>query len=558
MRSRNLFNPWLVFLAGYCILSVVLIVRHCYPDQLTIRQSQDQYWRRVNIRSSRGIIRDRKGNVLVLSDELPSFAIDPSIMKEDEAALLSTVFSADVIAKLASSESRFAYLARKVSKEEGERIRSVPGLKSIKAFQDLREPDRYYPNGEMMAHVLGFCDIDNRGQSGIEQRWESVLYTPRGYRVTVRRPGAQQNINQGGTPKSNVPPVITLTIDSGLQYIVEKHLFKAASENRAKWASAVCIDPWSGAVLAMASWPTFNPGDRRTLSSASLFNSAISRAYEPGSTFKPIVMGIALDRGWVRTNEIFHCPAKLKVADGFITEAYPQAMGDIDTAQLLIKSSNVGMAQIGIRRGTDKSVMYESLCSFGFGREADVELPGVARGIVPPAEQWRGVGPANIAIGQGLAVTPLQLVCAMAPIVNGGKLFSPYIVQEARDSFGEVIYRGGTEAIREVMTAETAAWIRGVMRRTVTEGTGRRANTKVSELAGKTGTAQVPEGGKYSRDRYVASFIGFWPYSAPRYLMLVVIGEPSSGKYYGGELAAPPFKDIVEEMSEVEFYTPAE
>ena len=190
----------------------------------------------------------------------------------------------------------------------------------------------------------------------------------------------------------------------------------------------------------------------------------------------------------------------------------------------------------------------------GFGRESDIELPGVARGILPYPENWRGITPANIAIGQGLAVTPLQLITAMGAIVNGGKLMSPYIVKEAINSQGEVVYKGTPKVMREVYTPETAAWIREAMRRVVLEGTGKRAATEVTELAGKTGTAQVPEGGKYSRNRYVASFIGFWPYDAPKYLMLVVIGEPSSGRIYGGELAAPTFKAIVEEMAELEYY----
>ena len=181
---------------------------------------------------------------------------------------------------------------------------------------------------------------------------------------------------------------------------------------------------------------------------------------------------------------------------------------------------------------------------------------GVANGILPFPEQWRGVVPANIAIGQGLAITPLQLINAMAAVVNGGKLMSPYIVKEAVNSSGEVVYRGEPRVMREVLTPETAQWLRKTMRSAVLEGTGKGANTAITELAGKTGTAQVAESGKYSKNRYVASFIGFWPYEKPRYLMLLSIGEPTSGRYYGGELAAPSFRAIVEEMAEVEYYAP--
>jgi cell division protein FtsI (penicillin-binding protein 3)/stage V sporulation protein D (sporulation-specific penicillin-binding protein) len=259
-------------------------------------------------------------------------------------------------------------------------------------------------------------------------------------------------------------------------------------------------------------------------------------------------MGIALENGLVRTNEVFNCPARIKIADGFISEAYPKAMGKISTSDVLVKSSNVGMAQIGIRA---KPVdMYRALLNWGFGKTSDIELGGAEKGILASPGQWRGVVPANISIGQGLAVTPLQLITATAAIVNGGELLSPYIVQEAVNSAGEVVYKGRKTVVREVLTPEICSWLRGAMRETVLSGTGRQAGTDVAQAAAKTGTAQVAEKGKYIKGRYVSSFVGFWPYEAPRYLMLIVIGEPSSGKYYGGELAAPMFKNIVESMAE--------
>ena len=503
---------------------------------------------------NRGVIQDTRGNALVLSEPLASVAVDPSLLTQQDALELRALLSADVFARVMSAKdsgSRFMWLRRKVSREEASPLLDT----GIQALRRIDEQSRHYLNQGLMAHVLGFCNIDNRGLAGIEQSWDTMLFDPPGFRTVVRRPGTQPVALMERLPDRNrITPVVTLTIDSRIQYVVEKHLFKAAKSNGAKWAAAVCMEPRTGAILSLASWPSYSPENRSTITPDSLPNSAVSRGYEPGSTFKPIYLAIALDRGWARTNEWFNCPAKYKVADGFITEAYPVAMGNISTAQLLIKSSNVGMAQVGIR--TERAKMYDALHSWGFGQEPDVELPGVARGILPYPEQWRGVVPANIAIGQGLAVTPLQLTTAMAAIVNGGKLLSPYIVKEATNSAGEVIYRGTPRVMREVLTPETAEWIRQAMRRVVLEGTGKRAATNVTKLAGKTGTAQVPEKGKYSQHRYVASFIGFWPYDDPRYLMLIVIGEPTSGRYYGGELAAPPFKSIVEEMAELEYYAP--
>ena len=536
----------------FVLFARTLVERHCYPDPRVLQQSQQQYWRRVPVKANRGIIQDSKGNALVIPEMVSSFAVDPKLLDSADLPALRRVFSEDVVEKLQpNGEGRFVWLKRKVSGEEAQKILAL----NIRAVRDIGEQERRYPNGSLLAHVLGFCDIDNRGQAGIEQSWNSVLYDPPGYRIIIRRPGAH-SIGLGGDEpeRSHVMPVVTLTVDSRMQYVVEKHLDKIASGNGAKWAAAICMDPWTGAILSMASWPPFDPRVREGFRKEALSNNAVSRNYEPGSTFKPIYMGIALEQGWVRTNETFHCPARLKVADGYVAEAYPRAMGNISTAQLIIKSSNVGMAQIGVR--SEKVKMYETLWSWGFGSASDVELPGVANGILPFPEQWRGVVPANIAIGQGLAITPLQLINAMAAVVNGGKLMSPYIVKEAVNSSGEVVYRGEPRVMREVLTPETAQWLRKTMRSAVLEGTGKGANTAITELAGKTGTAQVAESGKYSKNRYVASFIGFWPYEKPRYLMLLSIGEPTSGRYYGGELAAPSFRAIVEEMAEVEYYAP--
>lgn len=554
-RLNRAGNPWILFVLFFTVIAVTLVARHCYPEDRIVQQSQHQYWRRVPLRSTRGIIQDVKGNALVISETMPAFAIDPSMLSADDLPKLSHVLSDDMIEKIRSvmgTRSRFLWLKHKVPEDEAARFKSL--MREIRAIREIDEPYRKYTNQKLMSHVLGFCNVDNRGLAGIEQEWDTTLYNPPGQKIVVRRPGSQPaSLFEQDPERRTVTPVVTLTLDSRIQYVVEKHLFQAAREDGAKWAAAVCMNPNTGEILAMASWPTYDPENRKTLTLDALSNGVVSRGYEPGSTFKPIYLGIALERGWVRTDEIFFCPARLKVADGYITEASPVAMGSIDTAHLLIKSSNVGMAQIGIR--AEKTKMYESLHALGFGQESDIELPGVAKGILPYPENWRGVTPANIAIGQGLAVTPLQLINAMAPIVNGGKLMSPYIVKEAVNSLGELVYKGEPKVMREVLTPETAAWIRRAMRRVVLEGTGKRAATTITELAGKTGTAQVPEGGKYSRNRYVASFIGFWPYDDPKYLMLVVIGEPTSGRYYGGELAAPPFKAIVEEMAELEYYS---
>ena len=548
-------NPWILFVFFFSVISITLVARHCYPNPRILEQSQKQYWRKIPLKSARGIIQDTKGNALVISEAMPAFAIDPSRVVSTDYEELAQILSQDTIEKVnakVGTKSQFMWLKHRVADDEAAKYKAV--MRKVKALREIDEPYRKYTNNKLMSHVLGFCDNDNKGQAGIEQTWDNTLYSPPGQKIVVRRPGTQaSSMIEQDNDKHSVTPTITLTLDSRIQYVVEKHLFKTAQEEAAKWAVCICMNPNNGEILAMASYPTYDPTNRKSLTMEALSNSAVSRGYEPGSTFKPIYLGVALERGWVRKDEMFFCPAKLKVADGFIRESDARiALGNVDTAQLLIKSSNVGMAQIGIR--AEKTKMYESLQALGFGQETDIELPGVARGILPYPENWRGITPANIAIGQGLAVTPLQLINAMAAIVNGGKLMSPYIVKEAINSAGEVVYKGEPKVMREIFTSETTSWIKKTMRRVVLEGTGKRAATPITNVAGKTGTAQVPEKGVYAKGKYVASFIGFWPYEDPKYLMLILFGEPSKGRYYGGDLAAPVFKSIVEEMAELDYY----
>ena len=555
-KQERAGNPWILFVLFFAVIGCTLIVRHCYPDSRIVQQSQHQYWRRVPVRSTRGIIQDTKGNALVISETLPSFAVDPSMIKSQDLEELAQVVSPDLMIRITGAmgtKSRFMWMNHKVPEDEARKFKELMG--KVRAVREIDEPYRKYTNQNLMSHVLGFCNTENKGQAGIEQQWDNTLYNPPGQKIVVRRQNSQAaTIMENEPERRAVTPVVTLTLDSRIQYVVEKHLFRTAENEKAKWAVALCMNPNTGEILAMASYPTYDPSNRKSLTIESLSNAAISRAYEPGSTFKPIYMAIALERDWVKKDEMFFCPARLKVADGFIRESDARvALGNVDTAQLLVKSSNVGMAQIGIR--SDRLKTYESLQTMGFGQETDIELPGVAKGILPYPENWRGITPANIAIGQGLAVTPLQLVTAMAAVVNGGRLMSPYIVKEAVNSLGERVYKGSPKVMREVMTPETAEWIREAMRRVITEGTGRRAATTVTNVAGKTGTAQVAGKGGYAPGKYVASFIGFWPYEDPKYLMLIAIGEPSNGRYYGGDLAAPVFKSILEEMSELEYFS---
>jgi cell division protein FtsI (penicillin-binding protein 3)/stage V sporulation protein D (sporulation-specific penicillin-binding protein) len=551
MKRRYFFSPWLFFIILFCFVIWKLVQYHCSPDSRIQTQAQQQYWSRVPVKTSRGYVQDLRGNILALSRPVSSFFIDPEFWSPSDAPALKGLVPDSVYEKISGPlTGRFVWLLRRADAHTTQKIQAL----DLKGVYEIPEKKREYPNGSLLSHVLGFCDIDEKGQAGLELAWDSTLSNSPGYTILVRRSGGQAIEVGGARPayagEAGVPG-ITLTVDSRVQYVVEKHLDEAAREQGAKWGAVICMNPNTGAIISMASWPVFNPNKREELSNGKqIINNAVARAYEPGSTFKPVFMGIALEQGLVRTNEVFNCPVRLKVADGFISEAYAKAMGQISTAELLIKSSNVGMAQIGIRsRPLD---MYRTLLDWGFGKVSDVELKGTEKGLLASPGQWSGVVPANIAIGQGLAVTPLQLITAMAAVVNGGRLMSPWLIQEVVDPTGTTAYRGSPRVIREVLTPETSRWLRRVMRDTVLQGTARPANSPVVAIAAKTGTAQVAEKGKYVKGRYVSSFIGFWPAEDPQYLMLIVIGEPSRGKYYGGEIGGPVFRKIVEEMVDLD------
>jgi len=484
-----------------------------------------------------------------LAHSIPSFSffIDPKFWDPTNANKLDPFVPAHIVKRLSGHlPGRFFPVLRKTNIDKAERIKSLqlPGLYSIS------EKQRLYPNKALLAHTIGFCDTDDHGQAGLELTWDSVLYSPPETKILVRDSSGQKvdlagiAVNSGEGRESD----ITLTINDTLQYIVEAHLREGAVLNGAEWAAAICMNPSDGAVLAMASWPSFDPNDRTSFKDARhLLNNAVGRVYEPGSTMKPIIMGLSLEKDLVNKGEHFKCTKHIKIADTVVSD--PIAYGKLPLAGLIVKSSNVGMSQIGLRFNAFDT--YNSLKTWGFGVKSGIELPGVEKGLLPPPDQWWGVVPANIAIGQGIGVTPLQLLTAISAIANGGHLLRPYLVDNVTDYSGALLYKGSRKEVATVLSMQTSDWLRQVMREVVVRGTGTAVNTPLAKVAGKTGTAQVAKKGIYEKGKYVSSFTGFWPFNNPRFSMLIVIGEPSKGKYYGAQVAAPVFRAIVEDICKI-------
>jgi len=549
---KNRDIPWRArFAWGLIYLGIGILALHTAflqlsPDPRVVRQASRQYWARVPVSTSRGDVRDRNGIPLAISVPARSFFLDPLEWNPGSADLLSPLGREAVRRGRARLPGRFQWLDRKVLGTSADLLArmEIPGL------YVLKENKRVYPHKRLAAHVIGYCDIDDVGLAGVERAWNNLLYSPPQARLLARdaRGRLLDVIGSSAVGASESSGSIRLTLDSRFQQIVEWRLEEGANEAKAKWAAAVCLDPRSGEVLAMASWPPFDPNLREDLSQADhIRNNAIGRVYEPGSTLKPIIMGIALDSGTASRSDRFYCNGSVRIADGVIRDVHRH--GAIDSRGAIVGSCNVAMALIGIRFSPHRA--FGMLHTFGFGERSGIEIAGEEEGLLRPPEQWLGTVPANIAIGQGLAVTPLQLVTGIAAIANGGDLLKPYLVAEVRNGLGQVVHRGHRRIRTKVLSESTSEWLRSAMRAVVVEGTGKAANSPFTEVAGKTGTAQVARSGQYNKGDYVASFVGFWPWRSPRFVLVVVLGEPQGSRYYGGELAAPVFRRIVDDLMQI-------
>lgn len=553
IKARIPRESWHSRSAWLCVVVVILVLAaqsvrvHIFPDDRVKRQSQRQYWAQVSISTSRGDIRDRNGIPLAISVPTMSFFIDPLYWDPANAPILEPYFG-NAIAEKASRKmsGRFHWLVRKVPVSIAQELvdKKIPGLFTI------NESQRMYPHGELASHVIGFCDIDDYGLSGVEREWNNVLYSPPQTRLFVRDArGSLLDLigSNAGTLQAGAG-AISLTLDSKIQQIVEWKLKEGAESTGSKWGVGICVNPKTGEVLAMASYPWIDLNDRGSFANPeTLRNSAIGRVYEPGSTFKPIMLGIAMEMAQTSASESFRCTGKIPIADGVIRDV--SSHGSLNLEGLIIKSCNTGMAQIGHRLNVHRA--YGMLRQFGFGSRSDVEIAGEEDGLLRMPEEWLGTAKANVAIGQGLAVTPLQLVMGMGAIANGGELLKPYIIADVKNASGKVIHQGRKRVRNSVLNWRTCSWLAEAMYKTVETGTGKAARVKGVELAGKTGTAQIASHGQYAKGQYVSSFIGFWPYRDPEYVMLIALGEPSGKKYYGGEIAAPVFKAILEDLSQL-------
>lgn len=541
MRKRAIvLNTVICF--GFFIVALrladIMILDH---NRLNARARMQQL-KGEEIRVRRGMIFDRNGRDMALNLELESLYCDPADVSfpKESAGTLSAITGKPYKAMLIkmSSEGRFVWIQRKLSPDIAKKVKDM-NLKGVGFIPDAK---RYYPKGNLASHVLGIVDIDNKGIEGIELEYNKYLSTGGG-KVLLARDASGKTLSQGVDIESRGNNLV-LTMDEWLQYAVEEELDRVMAESRASAAAVIMMDPFTGDILAMANRPSFDPNAAKASKIGERRNRGITDCYEPGSTFKIVVGAAALQEKIISSGTRFDVSKGIiEVGNKVIHDAHK--LGILTFEEVIQKSSNVGAIMIGMRLGKERVYRYAK--ALGFGEKTGIDLPGEVSGWIRPPERWSGVSIGSVPIGQEVAVTPLQVLRAYAAIANGGFLVTPHIVSRVISPEGREIWIPKYEA-KKVLSRETAERFKDILK-TVTQdgGTATGAAVNGNYVAGKTGTAQIvdPVTKRYSRDKYVSSFVGFVPADNPRVAMIVVVYEPK-GQHYGGLVAAPVFKRIAE------------
>lgn len=495
-----------------------------------------------------GEIVDRHGYVLASSVAERSVYVVPQRIREAwlMARKLAAALDLDpdaLFERIAAHPQRqFLWVKRRVSDAEAERVRALKLPADCWGFRD--EFRRHYPQGPVAAQVIGIRDIDGRGQGGIEQTFDSVLRGRDGSRELVQdaRGKVIEVREESATPPRHGQTVV-LTIDTVIQVYAERALDGVVAQWKPQSACAIVLDPRTGEVLAMASRPTLDPNHPEAAPAAAWKNRPIADMYEPGSTFKPFVVAWGLACGSIRRDEVFNCEnGEYHLGRRVLHDHH--RYGALSVADILVKSSNIGMAKIGQRMGNSR--LYQAAVAFGFGGPTGIELPGELPGRLRPLKKWNSYSTGSVPMGQEIAATPLQIIAAYGALANGGSLISPRLVRDAGASG-----TGGATVVSPAVDRQTADWVRReALASVVSRGTGRKAAIPGYELFGKTGTAQKPdpETGLYSRDKHVSSFVCGAPVDDPRVVVLISVDEPSvalNGEHFGGSVAAPAAGELL-------------
>ena len=511
--------------------------------------------RKKVVPAERGLITDAHGEVLATNVPVYSVVVDGSLMNDREqlADVLSRCLDVprtEVFERIVPTR-QYTVIRRRVPAETIETLKAELAAASLRGVHYEYEPIRNYPNDTMLAHVIGFMDHESKGIQGIEMMMDPYLRGENGFVYTERdRRGREIVAYRGMERPARNGMTVQLTIDLGLQEIVERELERASEMLKPNMITAVFVRPRTGEILAMATRPTFNPNEYHKAPVETTKNRAIIEMFEPGSTFKIVVISAALNEGAATPQTQFHCENGNFIYAGK-TLRDVHAYGPLSVHDILVKSSNIGCAKIAMHIGAD--TFYEYIRGFGFGERSGLGLPGEIPGMVRPRHSWTGLSITRVPMGHEIAVTPLQIAMSMAAIANGGNIMMPQIVQSVRDDSGREVVSLRPQVVRRVVSESTAAKVAAALKDVVSErGTARLAGFSGYRVAGKTGTAQRvdPKGG-YTPGKYVVSFAGYFPADNPEVAGIVLVDDASTpgSSNYGGTVAAPIFSRIGEAMA---------
>jgi cell division protein FtsI (penicillin-binding protein 3) len=527
-RSRLLF---VLLLAGLATLLVRAVYLQGFHTDFLQQKGDARYGRVVELHAHRGMITDRHGEPLAVSTPVESVWASPQDVKASAQQIIRLAkivgLSPEEVKSRLNAPREFVYIKRQLPPEQAGKAISL-GIPGISLQREYR---RYYPGGEVTSHLIGFTDLDDNGQEGIELSLQGKLGGKAGSQQVIkdRRGFIVEDVASLRAPKAGGD--VALSIDSRIQSLAFREIRQAVEKHRAKAGSIVVLDARTGEVLALANWPSYNPNNREKPSTALIRNRTVTDLFEPGSTMKPFTVAAALETGKIGPGTVIDTSGGVLMLNGRkIHDTHPERA--LTVAQVIQKSSNVGTAKIAL--GMLPEVFWRSLSENGFGAQTGCEFPGEAGGKLRDYKKWRPIEQATMSYGNGISVNLLQLARAYTVFANDGELMPVTLLKQETPASGVRVY-----------SEDTARKVRNMLEMVVRPGgTAPLAQITGYRVAGKTGTAHKLESGKYV-DRYIASFIGMAPASDPRLIVAVMIDEPGGTLYYGGQVAAPAFGNVM-------------
>lgn len=524
---------------GFCVLLGRAAYIQIVGTDFYLKQGESRYARTLELPASRGRILDRNGLILASSLPAPSIWAIPKDLEASrgerrQLARLLGMSPAELDKRLSTSPN-FVWLKRQV---DDQTAREVAALK-LKGVHQLKEYKRQYPESEATAHLVGFTNIEDRGQEGMELAFQDDLAGRNGSRRVLKDRLGRIVEDAGDAAQPVDGRDIALSIDSRIQGHAYQRIRDAVKQHRAKAGSVVVLDVRSGEVLALANVPSYTPGDRRNLTGAQLRNRALTDTFEPGSTMKPFIVAHAIETRRARAQTVIAtAPGRMTIAGSTISDSHPH--GDLTVAEVIQKSSNVGTVKLAMQMSPKE--MWELFRAIGLGQRPDLHFPGVVSGRLRPHKTWRPIEQATMSYGYGLSASLFQLAQAYTVFARDGELIPATLVKQTDAPGGD-----GVRGVR-VFSPETASAVRQMLRM-VTEpgGTAPLAQAVGYSTGGKTGTAHKQEGRGYSGNKYRSWFVGIAPIDQPRIVVAVMVDEPSNGQYYGGLVAAPVFSEVVQQ-----------